>query len=159
MTMQQNLKGERSKQKWHRNRKLQCFPLYSNASLSFRILKIFTFNTVKQIRMITDFSQLHDNVAQLGFAGFPTRTRVARLQRTHVSHQRLFVQITLHLTETRVQQSFYFWQLFKKSKIDERIEQMQLVKFVNRENKFKAVSHLVWVCLKAMIQEKTIKEE
>ena len=29
----------------------------------------------------------------------------------------------------------------------------------NRENKFQAVSHPVWVCLKAMIEEKTTKEE
>mgnify|MGYP006129171601 CR=1 FL=1 len=28
-----------------------------------------------------------------------------------------------------------------------------------RENKFKAVSNTVWVCLKAMIQEKTIQKE
>ena len=30
-------------------------------------------------------------------------------------------------------------------------------KVVNRENKFKAVSNTVWVCWKAMIEEKTIK--
>ena len=32
-------------------------------------------------------------------------------------------------------------------------------KVVNRENKFKAVSNPVWICLKAVIVEKTIKEE
>ena len=42
--------------------------------------------------------------------------------------------------------------LIQKSKIDERIEQMQFVKFVNRKRiSFKAVSNLVWVCWKAMI--------
>ena len=32
-------------------------------------------------------------------------------------------------------------------------------KVVNREKKLKAVSNLVWVCWKAMIKEKTMKEE
>jgi len=32
-------------------------------------------------------------------------------------------------------------------------------KVVIEENKFKAVSNLVWVCLKAVIIEKTIKEK
>ena len=30
---------------------------------------------------------------------------------------------------------------------------------IRREKKFQAVSNTVWVCLKAMITEKTIKEE
>jgi hypothetical protein len=32
-------------------------------------------------------------------------------------------------------------------------------KVANRENKLKAVSDTVWVCMKAMSTEKTIKEE
>jgi hypothetical protein len=39
------------------------------------------------------------------------------------------------------------------------LSKCSFVKFVNRREKFKAVSHLVWVCWKAMIEEKTIKED
>ena len=48
---------------------------------------------------------------------------------------------------------------FFKNQNSERIEHMQFVKVVNRENKLKAVSDTVWVCWKAMITEKTTKEE
>jgi hypothetical protein len=64
MTMQQILK-EREVNRYGIEIETTVLSIYANASLSFALfrslslsfaLEIFTFNTVKQIRMITDFS-------------------------------------------------------------------------------------------------------